>query len=114
MGWAKFVEDNTEMREERFYQPISEARYQKDAYFQVCTILPLVEFPIEVKVTVEPKAEMLKPDRILCCKDCGKQFVFSGRSQRHYESKGYTPPKRCRQCRELDRAKRIAFSQGRA
>ena len=32
MGWAKFVEDNMEMREERFYQPISTDRYRDDTY----------------------------------------------------------------------------------
>ena len=30
MGWAKCVEDNMEMREDRFYQPISMDRYRED------------------------------------------------------------------------------------
>ncbi len=113
MGWAKFAEDNMEMREERFYQPIAADRYGKDTYLQVCAILPIAAFPVEVKMTVDCQKESLKPDRVLFCKDCGKQFIFSGRAQKHYENKGYVPPKRCHQCRELNKIKRVAFSMGR-
>lgn len=113
MGWAKFVEDNMEMREERFYQPISMDRYRENTYLQVCTILPMVSLPIEVKVTIDCQKETLKPDRVLYCKDCGKEFVFSGRAQRHYDNKGYVPPKRCHHCRELNKIRRVAFSMGR-
>lgn len=110
MGWAKFAEDNTEMREERFYQPISMDRYREETYLQVYTILPMRSAPVEFTITIDSQKETLKPDRVLYCKDCGKQFVFSGRAQRHYENKGYTPPKRCHQCRELNRIKRVAFA----
>lgn len=113
MGWAKFVEDNMEMREERFYQPIAANRYREDTYLQVCTILPMTTFPVEVKVTVDYQKGSLKPDCELLCRDCGKQFIFSGRAQKHYEKKGYVPPKRCHQCRELNKIKRAAYSMGR-
>lgn len=113
MGWAKFVEDNAEMREERFYQPISTEHYREDVYLQVCTILPIRSVPVEVTIAVDCQKESLKPDRLLYCKDCGKQFVFSGRAQRHYENKGYVPPKRCHQCRELNKVRRLAFAMGR-
>lgn len=34
------------------------------------------------------------------CSDCNNPFTFSVRDQEFYESKGYAPPKRCRDCRE--------------
>ena len=114
MGWAKFVEDNIEMREERFYQPISTEHYREDTYLQVCTILPIRSVPLKVSIAIDCQKKTLKPDQVLYCKECGKQFVFSGRAQRHYENKGYTPPKRCHQCRERNRIKRAAFAMGRA
>ena len=113
MGWAKFTEDNMEMREGRFYQPISTDHYREDTYLQVCTMLPIRSVPVELTIAIDYQKEILKPDRMLCCKECGKEFVFSGRAQRHYENKGYTPPKRCHQCRESNRIRRVAFAVGR-
>lgn len=33
------------------------------------------------------------------CQDCGTEFIFSVAEQKWYEEKGFTPPKRCRYCR---------------
>ena len=40
------------------------------------------------------------PDQTLMCKDCQTPFTFSERDQNFYTERGFTPPKRCRSCRE--------------
>jgi CxxC-x17-CxxC domain-containing protein len=41
----------------------------------------------------------------LTCKDCGNQFVFSGREQQFFAEKGFSnQPQRCRECRQARRA----------
>jgi CxxC-x17-CxxC domain-containing protein len=43
-------------------------------------------------------------DKILTCKDCGGEFVFSGREQQFFAEKGFTnQPQRCRECRQARR-----------
>ena len=39
-------------------------------------------------------------DKIIKCQDCGKEFVFTVNEQKFYEEKGFTPPKRCKVCRD--------------
>ncbi len=44
-------------------------------------------------------------DKILTCKDCGAEFVFSGREQQFFAEKGFSnQPQRCRECRQARRA----------
>lgn len=38
-------------------------------------------------------------DRKLTCGQCGREFVFTKAEQEFYELKGFTSPRRCRQCR---------------
>ncbi len=38
-------------------------------------------------------------DKEISCKDCGKTFTFTARDQEFYTSKGFTEPKRCKECR---------------
>ena len=45
-------------------------------------------------------------DQIITCKVCGSQFVHSASDQAFYESKSYPPPRSCRACRQLRRARR--------
>ncbi len=40
------------------------------------------------------------PDMMLECQDCKQEFLFEEGEQQFFESKGYTPPKRCRPCRK--------------
>jgi CxxC-x17-CxxC domain-containing protein len=43
-------------------------------------------------------------DKILTCKDCGAEFVFSGREQQFFADKGFSnQPQRCRECRQARR-----------
>jgi CxxC-x17-CxxC domain-containing protein len=38
-------------------------------------------------------------DTTLTCGDCGAQFTFTAGEQEFYDEKGFTPPKRCPDCR---------------
>lgn len=43
-------------------------------------------------------------DKTLTCKDCGTEFVFSGREQEFFAEKGFSnQPQRCRDCRQARR-----------
>lgn len=112
MGWAKYAEDNRELLEGRFYQPISADRYRAETIVQVCAILPIA-LPIEVKVKVEPAKKQKRKDQVIKCKDCGQDFVFSGGEQDYYERKGYCTPKRCKCCRDRIKLQRLDFSMRR-
>ncbi len=39
-------------------------------------------------------------DQELNCSDCSNSFVFTDQDQAFYEEKGFSPPKRCKPCRE--------------
>lgn len=39
-------------------------------------------------------------DQVLKCSDCGAEFSFSGRDQAFYRERGFSPPRRCKTCRQ--------------
>src|ERR1051325_10105770 len=39
-------------------------------------------------------------DKTLTCVDCGAQFTFTARDQAFYQERGYSAPRRCRDCRD--------------
>lgn len=44
-------------------------------------------------------------DKVLTCKDCSAEFVFSAREQQFFAEKGFAnQPQRCRDCRQSRRA----------
>ncbi len=44
-------------------------------------------------------------DKMLTCKDCAAQFVFSAREQQFFVEKGFSnQPQRCRDCRQSRRS----------
>ncbi|MDS1030765.1 zinc-ribbon domain containing protein [Bacillota bacterium LX-D] len=44
-------------------------------------------------------------DKVLTCKDCGKEFVFSASEQEFYAKKGFmNEPGRCPECRSARKA----------
>ncbi|MHB1042397.1 MAG: zinc-ribbon domain containing protein [Eubacteriales bacterium] len=46
-------------------------------------------------------------DRVLSCKDCGREFVFSVREQEFYAEKGFeNDPLRCPECRAARKSRR--------
>ena len=49
----------------------------------------------------------------LKCSDCGTEFVFSDRDQAFFKEKGFTPPKRCKPCRDIKKQSRVRQDQQR-
>lgn len=43
-------------------------------------------------------------DQEIACQDCGKLFTYTAGEQEFFDSKGFTPPKRCKPCREANKA----------
>ena len=96
MGWAKYVEDNLELFYDRQYMK-NEPQYKP-------IVKDIIPIPIkEPTVGVAKKAEKEIPrDKLLCCKTCGKQFLFSASAQKAFKEKGWATPKRCRCCRKTN------------
>lgn len=44
--------------------------------------------------------------KTLVCQDCGKEFEFTVRDQEFYKEKGFSEPKRCKDCREKRKQER--------
>lgn len=48
-------------------------------------------------------------DKVLKCKDCGKEFTFTAGEQEFYAEKGFEhEPSRCPECRKAFKARRNA------
>lgn len=39
-------------------------------------------------------------DKILICRDCGDEFIFTAKGQEFFKEKDFTEPKRCPGCRK--------------
>jgi len=48
------------------------------------------------------KGESVTPmaDQTITCSDCSNDFVFTEKDQAFYSEKNFSPPKRCRDCRD--------------
>ena len=54
---------------------------------------------------------MNRQDKVLRCRDCGNEFLFSVGEQEFFASKGYVhDPRRCPACRVAYRARQQAMS----
>jgi CxxC-x17-CxxC domain-containing protein len=52
-------------------------------------------------------------DKVLVCRDCGKEFLFSAGEQAFYAEKGFqNEPTRCRNCRAVRKGGSAAPSEG--
>jgi CxxC-x17-CxxC domain-containing protein len=51
-------------------------------------------------------------DKTLACRDCGKEFSFTAGEQEFYESRGFSEPTRCPDCRAARKASRDGSSGG--
>ena len=49
--------------------------------------------------------------KTLTCEECGKDFIFTAGEQEFYEEKGFTPPKRCPDCRAAKKAAGRQFTK---
>lgn len=45
------------------------------------------------------------PDKQIECLDCGQQFTFTEGEQEFFAERSFTPPKRCKDCRDKKRAR---------
>lgn len=115
MGWAKYMEDDMEIMQNRnanwnslgFSYPQAQIANHKtsSAISQVspnCDTLigVLTEFLDDTLVMSEESFS----DKKLVCKSCGNQFSFPASKQRRFAKKGWNPPKHCKRCRELREA----------
>ena len=48
----------------------------------------------------------------LICKDYGKEFDFTVGEQRFYEEKGFAAPIRCKECRNVKKARNLNMEAG--
>lgn len=100
MGWAKYFEDNLEIMYER--QAALQARGHEAKLKIACAnVLPVVKLVVEVNTEdhIVHIQEEYK-DRYIVCKDCGRKFLFTANTQKHYDKMGWDNPKRCKDCRE--------------
>ncbi len=51
-------------------------------------------------------------DTEITCQDCSTPFLFSAQEQEFYAEKGFTPPKRCKHCRDVRKQGRGEGGQG--
>ena len=52
-------------------------------------------------------------DRVLACRDCSSEFVFSSGEQEFYATRGFSEPTRCPDCRVARKAARGGGGGGR-
>lgn len=45
-------------------------------------------------------------DKTIVCKDCGTEFTFTAGEQEFYQTKGFSAPVRCKECRSKRNADR--------
>ena len=57
------------------------------------------------------EAQASEGDKTLNCEECGKDFTFTAGEQEFYEEKGFTPPKRCQDCRAAKKAAGRQFTK---
>lgn len=98
MGWAKYYEDNLEIflgRQEVMQSQIRETKIK----------VAFNKNPAIFNRTTKNKEKLFEAmqneynDRYIICKDCGRKFLFSAKSQRRYNDMDWDDPKRCKNCR---------------
>ncbi len=49
---------------------------------------------------------MQATDKVIVCKDCGKEFTFTANEQAFYAERDFSDPKSCKECRDAKKAAR--------
>ncbi len=52
------------------------------------------------KLETRTKGKYMAGDQELMCSDCGQSFTFTSEDQAFFNERGYSTPKRCKQCRQ--------------
>lgn len=60
---------------------------------------------VVVAAVPEAPATSKYEDKTLICVECGKPFVWTARDQEFYAENNYKQPKRCKACREINKAR---------
>jgi len=50
-------------------------------------------------------------DQTLTCEECGAEYTFTAGEQEFFATKGFTPPKRCQNCRQKKKEERQSNRQ---
>ena len=103
MGLAKHHEKILEIVFERM--DMMENRKYKSEIKVICSAQSTPHSKVSVKIHNECQADSSKTeqkykDKYITCRNCGKEFVFSARSQKFFASKKWNAPKRCKCCRD--------------
>lgn len=111
MSWAKYMEDDMDIIQER--NPEWNNCYFSYPQTQVISCQPIKKQILDFDYISDLLAEVLDfpviaettyKDRKLLCKCCGRPFLFTASSQKHFAKKGWNPPKRCKNCRSVREA----------
>lgn len=104
MGLAKYWEDDLEIMDERRQR--MQARQEERGWieYRPARAIPREKTgrdPGQTDTGRGPGAGKPGEGSYLICRDCGKRFLFSTRSQSFFKEKGWQAPKRCKACREI-------------
>lgn len=98
MGWAKYYEDNVEIIHER-KEAMQSYRQEIEIKVVCMGIFPVTNTIIEIKEDPTVPQEIEYKDRYIVCKDCGRKFLFSAKTQKYFDKVDWDTPKRCKCCR---------------
>lgn len=45
-------------------------------------------------------------DKVIECASCGKEFTFTAGEQEFYTERGFSEPKKCKECRDAAKAEK--------
>lgn len=82
MGWAKYYEDNIEIMYER-KAAMQSYRQETEIKVVYTGILPVSNIIVEIKEEPVVPQQIEYKDRYIVCKDCGRKFLFSAKSQKN-------------------------------
>lgn len=98
MGWSKYYEDNTEIMYER-KTAMQSCRQETEIKVVYADSFPAVNITVEINEKSVISQEIEYKDRYIVCRDCGRKFIFSAMSQKHFDKMNWNIPKRCKCCR---------------
>ena len=100
MGWAKYMEDDLEIIENRNvfgYYEVYSMSYPSRSPAPHIKKEPVGRILDVIKTTATFQDEY--EDEYIFCKECGKMFSFTAENQKMFDNRGWDPPKRCKRCR---------------
>lgn len=63
--------------------------------------------PVRISIYERNELNSMYTDKVLICKDCGREFIFTAGEQAFYAEKGFqNEPVRCKECRDKRKAQK--------